>query len=208
MQQGAIKSEQQKIFKELHKFSGCYLAGGTGLALQMGHRVSIDFDLFFPNGLPNGLLAKVRYIFKDNKIEVFVRHSEQLSVKVNGIRIDFVQYKFLLALDFVMIEKVPVASILEIAAMKAYALNFRGTFKDYVDLYFILKRKLATLSDIQKVADKKFGNNFNFRLFLEQLVDLWDIKAEQQKDIEFLGETVDKDIMQKFFKQEVKKVKI
>lgn len=56
------------------------------------------------------------------------------------------------------------------------------------------------MSEIEKIADQKFGNNFNFRLFLEQLVGLEDIEPEQQKDIEFLGETIDKDRMQKFFK--------
>ena len=84
-------------------------------------------------------------------------------------------------------------------------LNFRGTFKDYVDLYFILKYKYSSLKEIKKIAEKKYKNEFNFRLFLEQLIYLEDIKEGK---IEFLGEKVSKPEMQKFFEEEVQKLSI
>lgn len=204
----AIRLEQQKIFKELHKFTDFYLVGGTALALQIGHRVSVDFGLFYPKDLPENLAEKTKRIFLGSKFKIFIRHSEQLSVFVNDVRLDFVKYVFPLILKPIIFERVPMAPVLEIAAMKAYALGYRGTFKDYVDLYFILKDGFATLKEIKDLADKKYGDDFNFRLFLEQLVYLSDVTEEQQKNVEFLREKIDKDGLRKFFKREVKKVKI
>ncbi len=208
MQIEAIKSGRQKIFKELYKFTDFYLVGGTALALQIGHRVSVDFDLFYPKDLPKNLTEKVRRIFLGSKFKIFIRHAEQLSVYVDNVKIDFVRYAFPLILKPVIFERVPMAQVLEIAAMKAYTLSFRGTFKDYVDLYFILKEGFATLKEIEDLADKKYGGDFNFRLFLEQLVYLSDITEEQQKNVEFLREKIDKKGLCKFFQEEVKKVKI
>ncbi|MGC9031762.1 MAG: nucleotidyl transferase AbiEii/AbiGii toxin family protein [Minisyncoccia bacterium] len=71
-----ITSEARKIFDELRNFPQFYLAGGTGLALQLGHRISIDFDLFWEKEIPKDLLPKIRKVFKDSKIEVVVNHSE------------------------------------------------------------------------------------------------------------------------------------
>jgi hypothetical protein len=89
----------------------------------------------------------------------------------------------------------------EIATMKAYTLNHRGAFKDYVDLYFLLKDNWVTLKEIEELGGNKYGEEFNFRLFLEQLVYLEDIKT---KEIEFLGDSVDKQEMKDFFEEKVK----
>jgi len=100
---------------------------------------------------------------------------------------------------------VKLASIPEIAAMKAYTLNYRGTFKDYVDLYFILKNKYSTLEEIKKIAETKYKYDFNFRLFLEQLIYLQDAKPEE---IKFLEEKVNKQHIEDFFKKEIKNYKL
>ena len=205
MQLAVLKSEQQKIFKKLKYFPGFYLVGGTALALQIGHRTSLDFDLFSPNEIPPGLLNKVKRIFKEFKVKTILNHSEQLSVKVNKTKIDFVKYSFPLALDLIEFKGVKIVKVSEIAATKAYTLNRRGTLKDYIDLYFILKDKYTTLKEIRKIAEKKYKDEFNFRLFLEQLVYLKDVKKEK---IEFLKEKVTRQKLQGFFEKEIKKLKI
>ena len=55
----ALTSEGKKVFPRLKKFEGFYLAGGTALAIQISHRISIDFDLFSPNEIEIGLLEKI-----------------------------------------------------------------------------------------------------------------------------------------------------
>lgn len=201
----AIKSEQQKIFKKLKYFPEFYLVGGTALALQIGHRISVDFDLFSPNDIPKNFLSIVKKIFKGFKIEVILDHSEQTSVKAGRTKIDFVKYKFPLISKLTELEGVKILSVLEIAAMKAFVIGHRGTLKDYVDLYFLLKENRITLEKIKELAEKKYKDEFNFRLFLEQLVYLDDIKKEK---IEFLRKPVTKEEMAKFFEKEIKRLKL
>jgi len=201
----ALKSEQKKIFEKLSLFSNYYLAGGTALALQIGHRISIDFDFFSAKEIPSGLIKKVRRVFKGFEVKTILDHSEQLSVVVKGIKLDFVRYKFPLVLGLIEFKDVKMLKVPEIAATKAYTLNYRGTFKDYLDLYFILKDKHSSLTDIREIANKKYKEEFNFRLFLEQLIYLDDLKKEK---IEFLGQPVSRKEMQEFFEKEVDKINI
>ena len=65
MQLAALKLEQRKIFKKLRYFSEFYLVGGTALALQIGHRISVDFDLFSTKEIPPALLPRAKRIFKE-----------------------------------------------------------------------------------------------------------------------------------------------
>lgn len=204
MHLGVLKLKQKEIFNKLDEFSDFYLVGGTGLALQIGHRVSDDFDMFSKKDISKNLIRKVRFVFKDCKIKIILNHSEQLSVVIDGIKIDFVKYNFPLILDLSELKNVKILKISEIAAMKAYALNYRGTYKDYVDLYFILKNKYTSLKQIKEIAEKKYKDEFNFRLFLEQIIYLKDVKIEK---IEFLEQKVDREKIEEFFKKEIRKYK-
>lgn len=201
----ALKSKQRKIFKKLAEFPNFYLVGGTALALQIGHRISLDFDFFSDKDILPTLLKKVRRVFKEFEVRTILDHSEQLSVTVTGIKLDFVKYDFPLVLGLNELAGIKILKVPEIAAMKAYALNYRGTFKDYVDLYFILKGKHSTLAEIRKIADKKYKEEFNFRLFLEQLIYLKDLKKE---NIEFLKKRVGSSGIEEFFRKEIKQIKI
>lgn len=201
----ALKSEQKKILPGLKGFSNFYLVGGTALALRIGHRVSVDFDLFSAKEISPALLNKIKRIFSSFKIKTIVNHSGQLSVMVGDTKLDFVKYAFPLIFKPVVFDNIKIIPIKEIAAMKAYVLNQRGTFKDYVDLYFIVKDKYVTLESIKKIAEKKYKGEFNFRLFLEQLIYLDDIKDEE---IEFLKQKVNKIEIQEFFEKEINKIEL
>ena len=205
MQIEVLKSEQKEIFKRLKHFPEFYLVGGTALALQIGHRISVDFDLFSAKEIPPTLLPKIKRVFKEFKIKTVINHSEQLSVMVNETKLDFVKYNFALILKLIKFEEVKILPAAEIAATKAYVLNHRGTLKDYVDLYFVLKNKYTTLEKIKKIAEKKYKDEFNFRLFLEQLVYLEDVK---DIEIQFLRKPISKEQMAKFFQEEIKKIKL
>lgn len=197
----ALELKQKRIFNELNKFSEFHLVGGTALALQIGHRISVDFDLFSKKDIPYSLLGKIKRVFKDYKIKIIVNHSEQLSIIAGDVKLDFVKYKFPQILKLEEFKKVKIVKVPEIAAMKAYTLNYRGAYKDYIDLYFIFKGKYSTIKEIKKITEEKYKNEFNFKLFLEQLIYLGDIK---ESDIKFLKEKVDKKELEKFFKKEIK----
>ncbi len=65
----ALKSGQKKTFNRIGVFDNFYLAGGTALALQLGHRVSAYFDLFYKGDLPANWYGKIKRVFKNDKIE-------------------------------------------------------------------------------------------------------------------------------------------
>ena len=201
----AITSEQRKIFDKFKNFPEYYLAGGTALALQIGHRLSIDFDFFYRKELPPQLFPKIKKVFKDFNVEIIVNNPEQLTVNVNEINLTFVKYSFSPIFKLKIYKAIKLLSVPEIAAAKAYSLGRRATYKDYVDLYFILSKKYVLLPEIIKIAEKKYKRNFDPRLFLEQLIYLEDI---QEEAIHFFKKGVTKIETKDFFQREVKKIKL
>ncbi|MEK7501085.1 MAG: hypothetical protein AAB642_03095 [Patescibacteria group bacterium] len=103
-------------------------------------------------------------------------------------------------------ELLPILKTLpELAATKAYTIGRRGSFKDYVDLYFAIGDKMVALPEIIKLAEEKYGHAFNARLFLEQLVYLEDIS---DTDIVFLREVVSKERLAGFFAAEIRQLEL
>lgn len=201
----ALKSNQGQIFPHLSRFKEFCLVGGTALALQIGHRISVDFDLFTEKELSTGLFAKAKRVFKGYRVSSSLKLPAQLTLKVDDVRIDFMKDKFRFILNPLEFKKVKIAQIPEIAAMKAFTLNYRGSNKDYIDLYFILKGKYSSLKQIADIGGKKYGDEFNFRLFLEQLLYLEDVRRES---IEFLCREVSDEEIKSFFEKEIKKIKL
>ena len=201
----AITSGQKRIFKKLKNFPDYYLAGGTALALQIGHRVSVDFDFFSKEEIPISLLFKLEKIFKDFKREIIINNPEQLTVKLSGINLTFVKYPFPLIFRLKEYLGVKMLCVEEIAATKAYVLGRRATMKDYVDLYFILKKEYIGLEKLIKICQKKYGENFEPRLFLEQLIFMKDVK---KMAIRFLGKRVGEKEILAFFEKDIKKIKL
>jgi hypothetical protein len=198
----ALTKEGKKLFPLLKKFSGFYLAGGTGLALQIKHRISIDFDLFSRNKIPRNLLQEVEKIFSGQKIKISVNNSDELTIFIDEIKITFLHYPFAVYSQYVEIEGVKAISPREIAFTKAYSIGRRGSYKDYVDLYFLLKGGYISLGEIIKNNQKIFGDGFSDRLFLEQLVYMKDV---DEIDIKFLKTKVSKKDLEIYFASEVKK---
>jgi len=200
----AITSKQKSIFDKLESFPEYYLAGGTALALQIGHRLSIDFDFFSEKEISVQVLPKIKKIFRNFKIEVVINHPEQLTVRLDGINLTFVKYPFPPIFKLEKYKGVKLLSIPEIAATKAYVLGRRATQKDYIDLYYILRGKYLTLEKLIKIASKKY-KEFNPRLFLEQLIYLEDVENIQ---IQFLKRGASKREIKIFFQNQIKKVKL
>lgn len=205
MHQEALIPEAKDIFAKLKNFRNFYLVGGTALALQIGHRISVDFDLFSDKKIPEDLLNDIEKIFSDYQIDILVNNPYELTIFLNKIKTTFFRYPFPVILGFIDFQKVKIVKILEIAAMKAHALGRRATYKDYIDLYFILSEKHCSLEEIIKTAQEKYGDKFDPRLFLEQLIYLEDVK---DMEIQFLKKIIGRKESQYFFEKEVKKIKL
>ena len=96
-------------------------------------------------------------------------------------------------------------SFKEIGATKAYTIGRRGTYKDYVDLYFIIIEHHASLEEIIAMAEKKFGHEFNSRLFAEQLLFMDDIQDYQ---IDFLKTPIHAGDITAFFEKKLREMSL
>ena len=197
----ALTREGKILFPKLRRFKNFYLVGGTALALQIGHRISVDFDMFSQDELSDNLLQQIKRVF-GSIITVTYRSSQQINLLVDGVKMTFFHYPYPVLTPTVLLSGVPTSSILEIAAMKAFAMGQRASNKDYVDWYFMLKEKLVSINQAVELARQKFGGEFNDRLFLGQLISLEDVVPQK---IDFLRDEVNNTSIQKFLREEVKK---
>jgi len=196
----ALTKEAAELFPRLARFSKFYLVGGTAMALQIGHRLSVDFDMFSGEKLKPNLLSKINREFGDKKIAVTYRSPEQINLLIDNVKFTFFYYPYPVIEPLIKMKGVPTASLIELAAMKALAVGQRLSYKDYIDWYFLLKEKHITLGKVIELAKKKFGGNFNDRLFLGQLVSADDIPVQK---IDFLRNETDKDTVEKLLREKI-----
>ena len=201
----ALTEEAKKLFPKLSGFKeGFYLAGGTALALQIGHRVSVDFDLFSPDPIKKTLLAQVETAYEGMSLEPLVNNSRELTLLIQGVKHTFLHYPFPVVLPFEKNDTIPFLSAKEILATKAYTIGRRGAFKDYIDLYAGISNKISSLQEIIDLAREKYADVFNDRLFLEQTVYLTDITEDA---ITMLGRPAPtKQDLADFFSGEIAKI--
>jgi hypothetical protein len=131
-----------------------YLAGGTGLALQLGHRISMDFDFFTARDF-------VPRVFASELSQAGEFQAEQTSKGsvigiLGGIRFSLFTYKYPLINAPIEYLSLRVADVRDIAAMKIDAVGSRGTMRDFIDLYFICEAG-HELTDLLKFYEKKYG---------------------------------------------------
>ena len=154
--------ELLKIFMRQECFAPLRLVGGTALALQYGHRQSVDLDMFGPvqfdsleiRGILNQI-GKLTVIKETSNIKVYL---------LDGIKVDFVNYSYPWIDDVVEEGGIRLASDKDIAAMKIGAIEGRGSKKDFIDLYFLLKH--YTLQEILDFYCRKYPENSVFRAIL------------------------------------------
>ena len=179
MHKGILNTNQIKLLPLIGEFSKQFiLVGGTAIGLQIGHRQSIDFDLFTPKLIkPQGIKNKLSRL----GIEFNVIHQEydQLHLMINSVKLTFFTFPYEIEKreDFNSIIGMP--DLLTLAAMKALALGGRAKWKDYVDLYFLLKYH-CSLTDIELKAKEMFSKAFSAKLFRQQLSYFKDIDFTEE----------------------------
>ena len=178
MHEEILSEKQKSLLKLISSFSDDFcLIGGTAVALQLGHRRSVDFDLLTTKPLSHEKIRRV--IRKTNKIEgVVVDEPEELTLIIDGLKTTFLEYPFNIEAKIPYRDIIKMPDLLTLAAMKAYALGRRAKWKDYVDVYFIAKEN-SFLSMIQK-ARETFGTEFNEKLFREELSYFDDINYSEE----------------------------
>lgn len=157
-----------------------YLVGGTAIALYIGHRRSIDFDLFkFSSINHKRNLDKV--VASGFEHIVTRRVVEQMNLIVNEVKITFFQYPFPIQASNTFESYFRMPLLIQLAAMKAYALGRRSKWKDYVDLYFLLTEHFS-IQEISACATALFGELFSEKLFRSQLCYFDDVDYSEAVD--------------------------
>lgn len=150
-------------------FDGFALAGGTSLALRIGHRISVDIDLF---GTGDVHAPEKLNLLTALGPTVVLKMSPNIRISsVQGVKVDFVNYSYPTIRPIETCENIRMYSLEDIGAMKLNAIAGRGSRKDFIDLFFLLKRfTLAELKGfyLEKYAD---GNEFMVRKSLTYFED-------------------------------------
>jgi len=187
-----------KAFKE-----DFYLAGGTGLALQIGHRDSTDFDFFSEKIFDTReLYLRVSEIFSGHEILKTQEEAGTLTVFLDdSIKISFFHYPYKLIGSLVYETDINFASIEDIACMKLAAIVSRATNKDYIDLFFFLKNSPLSLL-LEKMTQKLPGLDKN--LVLKSLVYFKDIIIEPIRFVP--GNEIEFEAVKRNLEEQVKKI--
>lgn len=154
-----------------------YLAGGTALALQFGHRDSLDFDFFRQDPFDTGkILGLLETAFAPQQVVKTQDERDTLTVLVDeAIKVSFIAYPYPLLQPLVEAPPLKLADVADIGCMKLSAITGRAAMKDYVDLYFILQR--IPLEKLLESCSRKLPR-LDRTLILKSLVFFDDLAPE------------------------------
>ncbi len=195
-----LDNDRLIVFNKLKAFQNDgYLAGGTALALQLNHRISEDFDVFINREIDNKLRLKVKEIFGD--VTFYVNTADQISfITQNSIKVTFLWYYFKTLHLTIPTDSLSLSSIDDIALDKAITIGRRAVWRDYVDVFYLIKNKHIDLEKIIKLSGEKFKGEFVSTQFLEQLRYFDDVKIVP---IEFVEKKYNEDEIRSYLQQSV-----
>jgi len=171
-----------------------YLAGETGLALQLGHRFSEDLDFFTENQF--NIDAVISTIQPD---KVFYSSKGTIHCELNGIQISLLFYSVPLINPPLHWHNIRIADIKDIVAEKIKTISQRGSKKDFVDLYAVIKLKYS-VAEVCDIFKKRFGrSDINFYHVLKSLTFYEDAEEKKKKKMKKPDKMWDWKTIQSFF---------
>jgi hypothetical protein len=176
-----------------------HLAGGTGLALQIGHRKSFDLDFFtYEDFSPEELSS----IIKRHNIssEGEMRSHGTLHCILEGIKSSFIFYDGLLIFPLLEFNALNIADWRDIVAEKLRTVSDRGQKKDFYDLYFGIQK--LGIENIAELSVRKFGKRVNYFHLLKGITYFED--ADKNPEPMLLDKTVTWEEVKNFFTTHVK----
>ena len=175
--------ELLKNIMEKPALSGFYLAGGTSLALQIGHRHSVDLDLF--GNRPFAAQEILDEMQNFTPLKVMSQSKNILILNIQGVKVDFVNYRYPLVSQPLIIEGLRLLTLPDIGAMKLSAIAGRGRKRDFFDLYFLLQH--YTLAELMNFYLNKYDDGSKF-MVVRSLTYFDD--ADQDDDIIQLNDEI------------------
>ncbi len=178
------------------ELEGFNLAGGTALALQIGHRLSVDLDFFGNRPFDAGEVQE--FVSEAGNTKIIHRTKNILVLNVEDIKVDFVNYKYPLLEEVHLEEKIRLLSLPDIGAMKLAAITGRGRKRDFTDLYFLMQ--IYPLPDLIRFYNTKYADG-NDWMVVRSLTYFDD--ADEDEDLT-LFKKADWNIVKKTIEEEVK----
>ena len=132
--------------------SSFYLSGGTALSIQLGHRESEDLDFFSQNPFKPELIEQ-QLLEYGSLSETELSHGT-LNTYLNGMKLQFLYYPYRLIKPVVDWEGIHLSSVIDIACTKLQTVGMRGSRKDFIDIFFLLKE--MTLETILTYTKEKY----------------------------------------------------
>ena len=210
MEDFVLNWNQKKILKNIPflKWYGVYLAGGTALALHFGHRTSQDLDFYTPKHFnPNEVYRKFKKIFSEEKLSKPSIAEDTLKFKINITDLSFFRYPYPLIRPLVSYQSVNLASPEDIIAMKIEAIITRGLKRDFVDIYFAIKKYgVRGILDFFKEKYPEAFNEYNCLTALTYFEDAE--KSEQGRKRIYIYSGITWSKIKKFITEEVKKYQL
>jgi hypothetical protein len=174
-----LTAKQRELFPYISQFKRTfYLVGGTAIALHIGHRESIDYDLFTFNKL-NKSRIKRKLLTIPFRQKIIFEDVDQMHFYINDIKVTFFNYPYQVEHPVNIDNIITMPALLSLSAMKAFALGRRAKWKDYVDLYFLIKNCFS-IDEISREATRLFDGQFSGKLFREQLAFHKDINYSEE----------------------------
>ena len=190
-----LTKNQVELLKHIEKFCRkFYLVGGTAIALHLGHRRSLDFDLFCQTDLLKSQIRKKLVQFPFKQIKLF-EDADQMHFLIHNVKITFFSFPYPIEHPIKIGRLISIPTLLTLASMKAFALGRRAKWKDYINLFFIL-RDHYTIEEVSNEAVKNFGQLFSEKLFREQVAFHKDI--DYSEPVEYLVPVPTEDEIRQF----------
>ncbi|MBM3700366.1 MAG: nucleotidyl transferase AbiEii/AbiGii toxin family protein [Actinobacteria bacterium] len=206
MLQETVSSETKNDLEILTKagiIKDYYLAGGTGLAFQLKHRLSIDLDFFSNKDIDTKML--IQNLKNLGKISVEKESQNSMAGYFNSTLVSFIKYDYPCLFAFKEINGVSVADPRDIGCMKIDAISSRGTKRDFIDLFFICKLVLPAVKLLNLFKKKYVAVNFNMIHILKSLLYFEDAEKEP---LPKMIKTVSWDEVKEFFLKEFGNIKL
>ncbi len=195
-----LEAKTKRLVESLDKgdliLKNFYLAGGTALALQLGHRQSIDLDFFSSIKFSNQSLKK--RLSQENKLKLVSEGEGTLHVVLNGVKVSWLYYDYPLIYKKKKFNNIPLASWQDIACMKLSAISSRGSKKDFIDIYFILQK--ISLVEMFKLFDRKYRKVDYNKIHLLKSLIYFDL-ADKEPMLKMLAKVSWLDVKKEISKQ-------
>lgn len=166
------------------KFSSFILVGGTALALKIGHRKSIDIDLFTTTDFNSSEISN--HLTDNYNVTRIQAINNGVFCLVDGVKVDLLAHKYSLVKDVEIIDRIRIISLMDIGAMKLNAIYNNGTrLKDFVDVYTLLES--FPLKDLLAASELKYPQN-NIAMVKNAILHHEDI--DFSVPIDFIGQDI------------------